>query len=63
MIHLSRLPAVTTLDIAQSSSEGAESTTICVILEQALSSTWAKIITQPNAYVMTRDEFAVFNHF
>lgn len=33
------------------------------VLEAALAQTWARIQAQPDAYVMSRDEFAVFNFF
>ncbi|KAI0891360.1 hypothetical protein F4806DRAFT_501085 [Annulohypoxylon nitens] len=33
------------------------------VLEQALCDVWTKIIANPETYVMTRDEFAVFNYF
>ncbi|KAI1089319.1 hypothetical protein F5B19DRAFT_467919 [Rostrohypoxylon terebratum] len=32
-------------------------------LEQALCDVWARIIADPETYVMTRDEFAIFNFF
>jgi hypothetical protein len=51
------------LEIARESPDGAQDPTVSKILEQALSSIWAKVEAQPTSYVMTRDEFAVFNFF
>jgi len=51
------------LEIARDSPEGAQDPTVADILETALREIWAKIEAQPSSYVMTRDEFAVFNYF
>jgi hypothetical protein len=51
------------LEIARESPDGAQDPTVSQILEQALASIWAKVQAQPDSYVMTRDEFAVFNFF
>ncbi|KAK0615884.1 hypothetical protein B0T17DRAFT_619482 [Bombardia bombarda] len=51
------------LGIARESPEGAQEPTVCKILEVAISRIWAKVEAKPDAYVMTRDEFAVFNYF
>ena len=51
------------LEIARDSPEGAQDPDVARVLETALSEIWGKIQTQPNSYVMTRDEFAVFNYF
>ncbi|KAH7326037.1 hypothetical protein B0I35DRAFT_474741 [Stachybotrys elegans] len=51
------------LEIARESPDGAQDPTVSKILEQALSNIWAKVQAQPSSYVMTRDEFAVFNFF
>ncbi len=60
-------PAITTvteaLEFARDSPEGARDPTVINILETALTNTWRKIEAQPTSYVMTRDEFAVFNYF
>ncbi|KAI1085207.1 hypothetical protein F5B20DRAFT_521365 [Whalleya microplaca] len=50
------------LDIARDSPEGAESPVVMKLLNAALDEIWLKVMRQPN-YVMTRDEFAVFNYF
>jgi hypothetical protein len=60
-------PAITTvaqaLEIARDSPEGARDPTVRNLLESALTGIWRKIEAQPASYVMTRDEFAVFNYF
>ncbi|KAI9167651.1 hypothetical protein HJFPF1_03784 [Paramyrothecium foliicola] len=51
------------LEIARESPDGAQDPTVSKILEQALSHIWARVQAQPSSYIMTRDEFAVFNFF
>ncbi|RFU72483.1 peptide-n4-n-acetyl-beta-glucosaminylasparagine amidase a [Trichoderma arundinaceum] len=51
------------LEIARESPDGASDPTVSKILELALSQIWSKVQAQPDSYVMTRDEFAVFNFF
>ncbi|KAK2699617.1 hypothetical protein QWA68_002020 [Fusarium oxysporum] len=51
------------LEIARESPEGASYPSIRQILESALEEIWTKVQDQPDSYVMTRDEFAVFNFF
>ncbi|KAK0719571.1 hypothetical protein B0H67DRAFT_156464 [Lasiosphaeris hirsuta] len=51
------------LDIARDSFEGAQEPRVCEILEKAIARIWAKVLAGPDTYVMTRNEFAVFNYF
>ncbi|EWG40192.1 hypothetical protein FVEG_02686 [Fusarium verticillioides 7600] len=51
------------LEIARESPDGSSDPTISKILENALKRIWSKVELQPDSYVMTRDEFAVFNFF
>ena len=51
------------LEIARDSPNGAKEPSVSSILEGALAEIWAKVQAQPESYVMTRDEFAVFNFF
>ncbi|KAF4417720.1 peptide-N4-(N-acetyl-beta-glucosaminyl)asparagine amidase A [Fusarium acutatum] len=51
------------LEIARESPDGSSDPTISTILETALKRIWGKVEMHPNSYVMTRDEFAVFNFF
>ncbi|KAF5025202.1 hypothetical protein F66182_2668 [Fusarium sp. NRRL 66182] len=51
------------LEIARESPDGSSDPTISKILEAALARIWSKVQTHPDSYIMTRDEFAVFNFF
>ncbi|ORY59594.1 uncharacterized protein BCR38DRAFT_350895 [Pseudomassariella vexata] len=51
------------LEIARESPDGAKDPVIAGILEAALISIWDRVMAQPDSYVLTRDEFAVFNYF
>ncbi len=51
------------LEVARDSPDGCQDPKLDNILETAMAQTWAKIQAQPDAYVMSRDEFAVFNFF
>lgn len=50
------------IDIARNT-EGELHPNIRTYLEHALSVIWSRIMRQPDSYVMTRDEFAVFNYY
>ncbi|KAK8007043.1 hypothetical protein PG989_001033 [Apiospora arundinis] len=51
------------LEIARESPDGAKDPVVSNILEGALVQIWSKVQAQPDSYVMSRDEFAVFNFF
>ncbi|KAF4820450.1 hypothetical protein CGCSCA5_v003661 [Colletotrichum siamense] len=51
------------LEIARDSPHGASDPTIVSILETAIGQVWAKVSTEPDSYILGRDEFAVFNYF
>ena len=51
------------LETARDSPEGAQDPEVVTVLEAALSDIWRNIQAQPTSYIMTRDEFAVFNYF
>lgn len=51
------------LEVARDSPEGAQDPTVISILETAIADIWRRIQARPTTYVMTRDEFAVFNYF
>jgi len=55
--------ATQALETARDSSEGAQDPTVKQILETALTEIWSRIQAQPSSYVMSREEFAVFNLF
>ncbi len=50
------------IDVARST-EGNLDPTVRAYLETALSNIWARIQAHPTTYVLTRDEFAVFNFY
>ena len=58
-----RLSVTDALEIARDTPEGAEDATVASILESAITEIWDKIEAEPTSYVMTRDEFAIFNYF
>jgi len=50
------------LDIARNT-EGDLDPTVSNFLETSLSQLWARIQADPDDYILTKDEFAVFNFF
>jgi len=57
-------PVVTqALEIARESPDGASDPTISNILETALNQIWSKVRAAPDSYIMSRDEFSLFNFF
>lgn len=50
------------IDIARNS-EGELDSTVSAYLEGALTDIWNRITLQPDTYIMTKDEFAVFNFY
>lgn len=51
------------LEIARESPDGAVDPTICGILNKALDEIMARARAAPDRYVMSRDEFSLFNYF
>ncbi|KAF5556712.1 hypothetical protein FPHYL_7884 [Fusarium phyllophilum] len=51
------------LEIARENPDGTSYPSIRDILESALEEIWTKVQDQPDSYIMTEDEFAVFNFF
>lgn len=51
------------LDIARDTYEGSVEPTVCKILEDAIQRIWGYIVAAPDTYILTRDQFAVFNYF
>lgn len=51
------------LDFARESEEGASDPKVNMILEGAIARIWGKILACPDSYLMTRDQFSVFNYF
>ncbi|KAA6407809.1 MAG: hypothetical protein FRX48_08160 [Lasallia pustulata] len=50
------------LDIARNREDGVSNPAVNEVLETAIGGIWRRISTQP-AYVMTKEEFAVFNYY
>ncbi|KAI9642882.1 hypothetical protein NHQ30_008616 [Ciborinia camelliae] len=51
------------LDLARDFEEAAEDPLVVSTLEVAINEIWIKIQVEPTTYVMTREEFGVFNYF
>ena len=51
------------LDIARESEEGAREPTVRKILEEAVERIWGYVLAEPETYVLTRDQFSVWNYF
>lgn len=51
------------LEVARDSPDGARDPVVSGILESALTQLWDRITAQPESYVMSTDEFAVFNFY
>jgi hypothetical protein len=51
------------LEEARDSAEGARDPNVVGILEDEISRIWSRIQEQPDSYILSRDEFAVFNYF
>lgn len=49
------------LEVARDSPDGAQDPEVSGTLESALSQIWNRVLAQPDSYVMTKGEFAVFN--
>ena len=58
-----RLSVTDALEIARDTPAGEQDATVVSILESAIIEIWGKIEAHPTSYVMSRDEFAVFNYF
>jgi len=50
------------LDIARNS-EGGVDPVISNYLEKSILEVWARLHAQPNTYILSKDEFALFNYF
>ncbi|KAK4452448.1 hypothetical protein QBC34DRAFT_377450 [Podospora aff. communis PSN243] len=51
------------LDIARETEEGAADPKVREILDEAISRIWGKLTKDPNHYLLTRDEFSIFNYY
>lgn len=60
---MSQLTITEALDIAKANQDGGIPSNVTTTLEKANTDLWKRIQEQPATYVMTIDEFAVFNYF
>ncbi|EER28191.1 hypothetical protein D8B26_006867 [Coccidioides posadasii str. Silveira] len=51
------------LESARNSEDGQIDPRVSAILETAIGELWRKLQSQPDTYVLSRDEFALFNYF
>lgn len=51
------------LDMIRNSDDGQVPSSVNAVLERALGEIWNRISLQPNSYVMSRDEFTIFNRY
>ncbi|QSZ31782.1 hypothetical protein DSL72_001351 [Monilinia vaccinii-corymbosi] len=51
------------LDLARNAEEGADDPLVISVLEVEINRIWIKIQTEPTTYVMSREEYGVFNYF
>lgn len=51
------------LEVARDDHEGPLNPEITDLLDSALKILWRRVMEQPDSYVMTRDEFALFNYY
>ncbi|EER37689.1 conserved hypothetical protein [Histoplasma capsulatum H143] len=51
------------LEEARNSEDGSIDPRMTSILETAIGEVWRKVQADPDTYILTRDEFALFNYF
>ena len=51
------------LEIARNTEDGPIAPEIVTILENTIRAIWRRIQSQPDSYVLTQEEYAVFNYF
>jgi len=51
------------LEIAKENQNGQIPPAVNTLLERSISDTWRRIQAQPNTYIMTKDQFAVFTYY
>lgn len=62
-ISSNQLTAKRALEIARNGEDRALDPAVSAVLERAIGEIWQRIQTHPNTYVLSKDEFAVFNYF
>lgn len=51
------------IDMIRNNDDGQVPSSVNAVLERALGEIWNRISLQPNSYVMSRDEFTIFNRY
>lgn len=51
------------LESARNSEDGCLDERVNELLETAIGELWLAILSQPDSYILTKDEFALFNYF
>lgn len=51
------------LEIIQNNEAGQHPAAVNTVLERAAGEIWHRILAQPTTYVMTKDEFTIFNRY
>ncbi|KAF5663479.1 peptide-N4-(n-acetyl-beta-glucosaminyl)asparagine amidase [Fusarium heterosporum] len=59
---MNRKNVAVALEVARESPDGVSDPTLRKLLEATVARTWHKVLVKPD-YIMTREEFAVFNFF
>ena len=60
--HTGQLTVAEALGVVRNNEEGQVHPAVTAVLEKAVGDVWRRIQAQPSNYVMSRDEFAVFNY-
>lgn len=57
------LTVASALEFIKNNEDGQLHPSVNAVLERAAGEIWQRIQAQPNTYVMTRDEFTIFNRY
>ncbi|KAL9590837.1 MAG: hypothetical protein Q9203_000383 [Teloschistes exilis] len=60
---MSQLTPAKALEIAKNCEDGSVPPTVTAVLEKAIGELWQRIQYQPMTYVMSKEEFVVFNYY
>lgn len=59
----SQLTPAKALEIARNSEDGSVPPSVTAVLERAIGELWRRIQAQPTTYVMSKEEFVLFNYY
>lgn len=62
-MNTAQLTPAKALEIARNSEDGSIPSSVTAVLEKALGELWQRIQARPTTYVMTKEEFVVFNYY